>query len=73
MLKGGICICKLLLLTLSMKSKDLSLLVKQVDIRIKTIKQIHQRDSKSIRPNQLGLTSVYVLDIQINAYLISIL
>ena len=47
--KCGICIWNLLLSTLNMKSKELSLSVKQAIIRLK-----HQRDSKNIGCGQIN-------------------
>ncbi len=46
--KCAICIWNLLLSTVKMRSKELSLSVKQAIIRLKKTKQTHQRDSKNI-------------------------
>ncbi len=50
--KCAICIWNLLLSTVKMRSKELSLSVKQAIIRLKKTKQTHQRDSKNIRRGQ---------------------
>ncbi len=47
--KCAICIWNLLLSTVKMRSKELSLSVKQAIIRLKKQNKTHQRDSKNIR------------------------
>lgn len=50
--KCAICIWNLLLSTVKMRSKELSLSVKQAIIRLKKTKETYRRDSKNIRRGQ---------------------